>query len=119
MNGTSPSVSKPPKPNNTPMPVEENIKYYMFSLYDNSYKYSVFYDTEISVETGIKDDIEKELVAGYKSELRYGSLKVVNDYVRDPLILGRFFKRLWLLKSLKKANPPSSYSTLIQVKGIV
>ena len=50
LNGTSPSVSKPPKPNNTPMPVEENIKYYMFSLYDNSYKYSVFYDTEISVK---------------------------------------------------------------------
>ena len=66
MNGTSPSVSKPPKPNNTPMPVEENINTICSVCHDNSYKYSVFYDTEISVETGIKDDIEKELVAGYK-----------------------------------------------------
>jgi stage II sporulation protein P len=104
LNGTSPSVSKPPKPNNTPMPVEENIKYYMFSLYDNSYKYSVFYDTEISVETGIKDDIEKELVAGYKSELRYGSLKVVNDYVRDPINIREILQAPLVIKKPEKGK---------------
>ncbi|NLN05978.1 MAG: hypothetical protein GX166_14480 [Clostridiaceae bacterium] len=105
LNGISPIVTKPQKPDTTPMPAEEKIKYYLFSLHDNSCKYSVYYDTEITVESGIKDDIEKELVVGYKSELRHGSLKVVNDYVRDPINIRDILQAPLVIKKPEEGKP--------------
>lgn len=69
------------------------IKYYQFSLGSSSYTCSAEYDYDISQVTGIKQDNGKKLTIGYKDELNFGNLRILNDYVPDTIDIKEIIRK--------------------------
>ncbi len=97
--------NKTPVPQITKTPEKEKMKYYLFSLGYNSYNTECYIDSDISVSTGIKDNTDRNLIVKKGGELTFGSLRLVNDYVEDPIDIKKILNTPLIIKPQKADKP--------------